>query len=564
MDSKEFKLKPLPNPINRKGPVIVIIMDGIGYGKHDGGNAFSMAKTPEYNEIAANYPRTELFAHGTYVGLPSNDDMGNSEVGHNAIGAGRVYEQGAKLVNKAIKNGTLFEGNTWKKLIANCQKKNSSLHFIGLLSDGNVHSHIDQLKDLITHAADEGIKQVYLHALLDGRDVPPRSAPEYIKDIEDFLSGFNSEERRYKIASGGGRMKITMDRYQADWGMVELGWKTHVEGNGRYFNSALEAVETLRQETGADDQNLPPFVIAENGKPVGAIKDGDSVIFFNFRGDRAIEISMAFEDKNLKYKKENEEITFKRNFFPQVEYAGMMQYDGDLLIPKQFLVSPPFIERTMGEYLAKNHIPQFAISETQKFGHVTYFWNGNRSGKFSEEYEDYFEITSDIVPFEQKPRMKSVEIADKTIEWLRSGKYKHGRINFPNGDMVGHTGDIDATRIAVEAVDRALGRILKVIDEVGGIALVTADHGNADQMYEYDIYGYIQVDKKTGNKVIRTSHSLNPVPFIIYDPSFKGEYRLNHNLKKPGLSNIAATVFNLLGFYPPADYDESLITMNCR
>ncbi|MCX6584210.1 MAG: 2,3-bisphosphoglycerate-independent phosphoglycerate mutase [Candidatus Aminicenantes bacterium] len=553
----DFQLRSLPNPITRKGPVIVIIMDGIGIGKHDGGDAVFLANTPVLDSITKKYLNTKLMAHGTYVGLPSNDDMGNSEVGHNAIGAGRVYEQGAKLVNKAIKNGTLFEGDTWKKLIANCQKNNSALHFIGLLSDGNVHSHIDQLKALIAHAAAEGIKQVYLHALLDGRDVPPTSAPHYINEIETFLAGFNVGDRRYKIASGGGRMKITMDRYQADWGMVELGWKTHVEGNGRYFNSALEAVETLRQETGADDQFMAPFVIAENGKPVGKIKNGDSVILFNFRGDRAIEISKAFEDKNLKYKKENEEITFKRNFFPQVEYAGMMQYDGDLLIPKQFLVSPPFIERTMGEYLAKNNIFQFAISETQKFGHVTYFWNGNRSGKFSEEFEDYENIPSDAVPFEQKPRMKSAEIADKTIEWLRSGKYKHGRINFPNGDMVGHTGDIDATRIAVESVDLALGRILKAIEEIGGIALVTADHGNSDQMYEYDDNGNIQLDK------VRTSHSLNPVPFIIYDPSFKGEYQLNLNLRKPGLSNIAATVFNLLGYYPPDDYDESLITMNC-
>lgn len=557
----DFKLRPLPNPIIRKGPVIVIVMDGIGYGKHDGGNAFSMAHTPVYNEIAANYMRTELFAHGTYVGLPSNDDMGNSEVGHNAIGAGRVYDQGAKLVNKAIKNGTLFEGETWKKLIANCKKNNSALHFIGLLSDGNVHSHIDQLKDLITHAAGEGIKQVYIHALLDGRDVPPTSAPTYINNIENFLAGFNAGDRKYKIASGGGRMKITMDRYQAEWGMVELGWKTHVEGKGRYFTSALEAVETLRRETGAEDQFMAPFVIAENGKPVGTIKDGDSVIFFNFRGDRAIEISMAFENKNLKYEKEKKEITFKRDFFPQVEYAGMMQYDGDLMIPKQYLVSPPLIERTMGEYLAKNKVYQFAISETQKYGHVTYFWNGNRSGKFSEEYEDYFEITSDIIPFEQKPWMKSAEIADKTIEWLRSGKYKHGRINFPNGDMVGHTGFIDATRIAVECVDLALGRILNVIAEVGGIALVTADHGNADQMYEYDKEGNIQVDKKSGKKVIRTSHSLNPVPFIIYDPAFNGEYELNDGLEKPKLSNIAATVFNLMGYYPPDDYDESLLKL---
>lgn len=545
----DFKLKRLPNPIRRKGPVIVIIMDGVGIGKHDKGDAVFLANTPVLDAITKKYLNTELMAHGTYVGLPSDDDMGNSEVGHNAIGAGRVYEQGAKLVNKAIETGSLFKGDTWKKLIKNCTDNHSALHFIGLLSDGNVHSNIKHLKSMIAHAAEEGIKQLFTHALLDGRDVPETSAPTFINDIETFLSSFNVGDRRYKIASGGGRMKITMDRYEAEWGMVELGWKTHVEGKGRYFKSALEAVETLRRETGATDQFMGPFVIVENGKPVGKINDGDSVIFFNFRGDRAIEISRAFEDENLTH--------IKRNFFPKVEYAGMMQYDGDLMIPKQYLVEPPLIERTMGEYLAENKIFQFAISETQKYGHVTYFWNGNRSGKFKKGYEDYFEITSDIVPFEQKPWMKSAEITDKTIELLRSGKYKHGRINFPNGDMVGHTGFIDATRIAVECVDLALARILKVIDEVGGIALVTADHGNSDQMYEYDKKGNIQLDK------VRTSHSLNPVPFIIYDPSFKGEYQLNHSIKKTGLSNIAATVFNLLGFYPPADYDESLITMTC-
>jgi 2,3-bisphosphoglycerate-independent phosphoglycerate mutase len=566
----DFVLKRLPNPISRKGPVIVIIMDGVGIGKHDDGDMVFQANTPVLDAITKKYLNTKLMAHGTYVGLPSNDDMGNSEVGHNAIGAGRVYDQGAKLVNKAIEDGTLFKGDTWKKLIANCQKNNSALHFIGLLSNGNVHSHINHLKSMIAHAAEEGIKQVYIHALLDGRDVPPRSATEYIEDIEEFLSRFNSENRRYKIASGGGRMKITMDRYQADWGMVELGWKTHVEGvaeKDRYFKSALEAINTLRKKIegtisgegtnpDADDQNLPPFVIVEHRKPVGRIKDGDSVIFFNFRGDRAIEISKAFENKNLRQ--------IKRNYFPEgVEYAGMMLYDGDQDIPRKYLVDPPFIVRTMGQYLVNNEIMQFAISETQKYGHVTYFWNGNINKKFDKRYEEYKEIHSGKGFFEQKPWMKSAEIADKTIKFLKSGKFKHGRINFPNGDMVGHTGDINATRIAVESVDLALGRILKVIDDIGGIALVTADHGNADQMYEYDKKGNFQVDEKTGKKVIRTSHSLNPVPFIIYDPKFKGEYKLRNWLRKPGLSNIAATVFNLMGFYPPDDYDESLITVNC-
>ena len=549
-----FDLKRLPNAMDRKGPVVVIIMDGVGIGKHDEGDAVFLANTPVLDKITKKYMNTRLFAHGTYVGLPTNADMGNSEVGHNAIGAGRIFDQGAKLVNKSIKDGTLYEGETWRKLVDNCKTNHSALHFIGLLSDGNVHSHIDQLKNLIKHAHIEEIKAVYVHALLDGRDVGETSAPKYVKELEHFLAPLNAADKKYKIASGGGRMKITMDRYEADWGMVELGWKIHVEGKGRLFNSALEAIETLREETGATDQFMDPFVIAEDGKPVGKITDGDSVIFFNFRGDRAIEITKAFENKDLPH--------IKREVFPLVEYAGMMQYDGDLELPKQYLVSPPSIERTMGEYFAKNKVMQFAISETQKYGHVTYFWNGNRNEKFDDDYEEYIEIPSDKVPFEQRPWMKAAKIADRVILLLRSKKFKHGRLNFANGDMVGHTGDIDAARIAVECVDLALGRVLAAIDEVGGIALVTADHGNSDEMYEYNKKtGKIKVDKTTGIKKVKTSHTLNQVPFIIYDPLFKNEYELNTGLLNPGLGNIAATVFNLLGYYPPEGYDGSLIRM---
>lgn len=534
--------------------MVVIVMDGMGIGRHDEGDAVFLANTPVLDFITKKYMNTKLFAHGTHVGLPSDDDMGNSEVGHNAIGAGRIYTQGAKLVNESIRTGALYNGETWKKLAGNCIKNKSALHFIGLLSDGNVHSHIDHLESLIEHAHKEGIKRVFIHALLDGRDVDETSSPKYIKRIESFMAPFNSGDNQYKIASGGGRMKITMDRYEAEWHMVELGWKIHVEGDGRFFNSALEAVDTLRKETGASDQFLPPFVIAENGKPVGTINNGDSVIFFNFRGDRAIEITKAFENKDLP------DIT--RKIFPDVEYAGMMQYDGDLHIPRQYLVSPPFIERTMGEFLAKNKINQFAISETQKFGHVTYFWNGNRNEKFDGKYETYIEIPSDTVPFEQRPWMKSAEIADKVMELLGSGKFKHGRLNLANGDMVGHTGLVDAARTAVECVDIALGRILKAMDDAGGIALVTADHGNSDEMFIFDEKtGKTKIDETTGLKKVKTSHTLNRVPFIVYDPLFNGEYELNSRLEKPGLSNIAATVFTLMGYYPPDGYNEALIRM---
>lgn len=343
-------------------------------------------------------------------------------------------------------------------------------------------------------------------------------------------------------------MFITMDRYEANWGMVERGWKTHVLGEGRLFSSAREAIETLRGETGAIDQDLPAFVIAEDGKPVGTIEDSDSVIFFNFRGDRAIEMSRAFEEEDFD--------KFDRVRWPRVVYTGMLEYDGDLHIPKRYLVEPPFIKNTMGEYMARTGVTQLAISETQKFGHVTYFWNGNNSGKFDEELETYIEIPSDIVPFEQRPWMKAAEITDKLIEMLATRKFTFARCNFANGDMVGHTGSFQAARIAVEAVDLCLGRILPVIEKLEGVALVTADHGNADEMYELDKSGKPRLDED-GRIKAKTSHTLSRVPFIIFDPKNKGKYRLRQG--EFGLANIAATAVNLLGYEAPDIWEESMI-----
>ena len=259
--------------------------------------------------------------------------------------------------------------------------------------------------------------------------------------------------------------------------MVKLGWETHVLGNGRQFASAAEAYETLRNETGAIDQDLPPFVIAENGKPVGTVEDGDSVVFFNFRGDRSIEISRAFTEGDDFDK-------FDRVRVPKTVYAGMLQYDGDLKIPENFLVAPPAIKNTLTEALVKAGIKEYAVSETQKYGHVTYFWNGNRSGKFSEELETFKEIPSDNVSFDQRPWMKSADITDDLIEAIKSQKYDFLRCNFPNGDMVGHTGSMEATIIGVESVDIGLARLIKVCDEYGVTLVVTADHGNADEMLE--------------------------------------------------------------------------------
>ena len=547
------KLEKLSSFEGVKGPVLTVVMDGVGLAPNTISNAVATAYTPNLDMLMAKYPMVALKAHGTAVGLPSDDDMGNSEVGHNALGAGQVFAQGAKLVSNSIESGKMFTSGTWKELIANVKDNHSTLHFLGLFSDGNVHSHIDHLKAMLVEAKKEGVSRVRIHILIDGRDVGETSALEYINPFEEFIAGLRAPDFDVKIASGGGRMKITMDRYEANWPMVELGWKTHVLGEGRQFASAAEAVKTYRDEYHVIDQDLPPFVIAEDGKPVGTMEDGDSVIFYNFRGDRSIEISRAF-DGDESFDK------FNRVRVPKVCYAGMLEYDGDLHIPHKYLVNPPEITNTMSEYLANTGVSQLAISETQKFGHVTYFWNGNKSGKFSEELETYIEVPSDVVPFEQRPWMKCAEITDKLIECLESGKYRYLRVNFPNGDMVGHTGSLAATRCSMEALDLQLGRLLPVIDRLGGVALITADHGNADEMFEMDKKtGQPKVDKE-GHYKSKTSHTLNPVPCIIYDNTdARNHYTVKKDEGKFGLSDVAATMVNLMGYKAPAMWDPSLI-----
>ena len=546
-------LKKLSSFDGVNGPVLTIVMDGVGLAPDTVSNAVATAYTPTLDMLMKNYPMVSLKAHGTAVGLPSDDDMGNSEVGHNALGAGQVFAQGAKLVSQSIESGKMFASETWQTIVSNVKSNSSTLHFLGLFSDGNVHSHIDHLKAMIVKAKDEGVASVRIHILIDGRDVGETSALEYIDPFEAFLSDLRDASFDIKIASGGGRMKITMDRYEADWSMVERGWQTHVLGEGRQFASAAEAVKAYRAELSVIDQDLPPFVIAENGTPVGTINDGDSVIFFNFRGDRAIEISKTFDAKDGEFDK------FDRKRVPSVVYAGMLEYDGDLHIPSRYLVSPPEITNTMSEYLTLSGVKQLAISETQKYGHVTYFWNGNRSGKFSEELETYIEIPSDVVPFEQRPWMKCAEITDKLIECLESGEYKYLRVNFPNGDMVGHTGSLLATRCSMEALDLQLARILKALDKVGGVALITADHGNADEMYEMDKKTGLPKADKNGNYKSKTSHTLNPVPCIIYDNVTNGAYTVKADEGNFGLSNVAATMVNLMGFEAPEMWDESII-----
>jgi 2,3-bisphosphoglycerate-independent phosphoglycerate mutase len=548
----------------RRGPVLLVIMDGVGYGQYAEGDAVADSKMYHFRALEAASAHTKLKAHGKAVGLPSDEDMGNSEVGHNAIGCGRVFAQGAKLVSASISTGAMFQGETWKRLVDNVKKPvagsaGGTLHFIGLFSDGNVHSHIDHLKAMIERAASEGVKKVRVHILLDGRDVGEQSALEYVEPFEAFLSGLNAKGNDYRIASGGGRQYITMDRYNANWEQVHRGWDTHVLGKGRQFASAKAAIAAYRAEKPSIiDQDIPEFVIVDGApgtsqaKPVGTIEDGDSVIYFNFRGDRALEITAAFEQDGFD--------KFDRVRRPKVQYAGMMEYDGDLHVPKQYLVAPPSIDRTMGEYLAATGVRMLAISETQKYGHVTYFFNGNRTGKFNDKLEDYVEVPSDSLPFEQRPWMKCAEITDKVLEAIASGKYDFIRLNFPNGDMVGHTGVYEAVVCSLEGMDLQIGRLQEAMAKAGGVMVITADHGNSDDMFEHDKKTGAVVRKPDGAPRAKTSHSLNPVPCVVYDPEGKGEY--SNELKEGlGISSLAATCIELLGYKAPDDYDPSVLKL---
>ena len=537
----------------RRGPVLLVIMDGVGYGEYRDGDAVAAADMRHFRALESSCPATRLKAHGKAVGLPSDEDMGNSEVGHNAIGCGRVFSQGAKLIGASIATGAMFEGRVWKELVANVAASGGALHFIGLFSDGNVHSHIDHLSAMISRAAAEGVGRVRVHTLLDGRDVSSQSALDYILPFEAFLAGFNAKGFDYRIASGGGRQYITMDRYNANWDMVKRGWDCHVRGIGRRFASAAEAVAAYRAENPQlIDQDMREFVVCDAAGPVGTINEGDSVVYFNFRGDRAIEITAAFEEEHFD--------KFDRGPKPKVFYAGMMQYDGDLGVPKNYLVTPPSIDRTIGEYLAASGVKSLAISETQKYGHVTYFFNGNRTGKFSEALEDYVEVPSDRVPFEQRPWMKCAEITDKVLEAIDSGAYRFIRLNFPNGDMVGHTGVFQSVVCSMEAMDIQLGRLAEGIRKAGGVMLISADHGNSDDMLEHDKKTKKVLLDKDGNPKAKTSHSLNPVPCVIYDPECKGEYERNL-AEGLGISSLTATCLDLLGFVPPTDYDRSVLSM---
>lgn len=523
------------SPTTSIKPVILVIMDGVGIGSGGPEDAVSLANTPHLDWLRQHHPHMVLAAHGLAVGLPNDTDMGNSEVGHNAMGAGAVYDQGAKLVHNAvIVSGKAFEGDVWQSLLGG-----TTLHLLGMISDGNVHSHVDHLTALIKAAHDGGVTRLRLHLLTDGRDVAPRSALTWVTPLEHTLDDYQRRGFDYAIGSGGGRMIITMDRYEADWAMVERGWRTHVLGDAPHTRRMSDEItRQYNQDADITDQTLQPFVVVDSDdQPIGVIDDGDSVLLFNFRGDRAIEICRAFEEDNLS--------TFDRQRRPNVTFAGMMLYDGDAMVPSRYLVAPPVIKNTVSENLAGAQRTSIAIAETQKFGHVTYFFNGNRSTPINPTLEAAIEIPSDNISFDQAPVMKAVEVTQSAVEAIVSGQYHHVRVNYANGDMVGHTGHLAATIRAVEAVDDALGKIIEATTTAQGILLVTADHGNADEMF---------IDKG-GVRTVRTSHTLSPVPFCLYDP--QKQWTLTHD--KQSIAAIGATLLHLCDVAIPDHYLPSLV-----
>jgi 2,3-bisphosphoglycerate-independent phosphoglycerate mutase len=542
-----------PKKNNRR--VLAIVLDGVGISQSEFGNAVGNACTPNLNWLRTNATWTTLAAHGKSVGLPSDSDIGNSEVGHNALGAGRIFDQGAKLVQNAIQSGSIFKDQTWIKMLDYLRTSKGTLHFLGLLSDGNVHAHQDHLHAMIRQAKKDGIKKVRIHALLDGRDVGEKTAEVYADRLQQVIAEEHSADFDVCVASGGGRMTITMDRYEADWNMVKKGWDCHVKGIADHqFSNLKEAIAHFRKDATITDQYIPAFVIQNQGKPSGAFADHDAMVFFNFRGDRAIEISRAFTESNFS--------AFDRGPLPECFYAGMMQYDGDLNIPEHFLVSPPAISDTLSEHLAKQGIRQFACSETQKFGHVTYFWNGNRSGYFDKSTEEYLEIKSDSnITFDRKPWMKAYEITEETIKRMQQNSFDFARINFANGDMVGHTGNYEAAVVAVETVDLMLGRLIEAAKQTNTILLVTADHGNADEMFDakskdFPDWKNLPLAKRPTPK---TAHTINPVPFAVYDPSRQTPWPLNDVVKNGNLGHIANTALTLMGLPTRDVYLPSLV-----
>ena len=497
---------------------------------------------------------TELFTHGQFVGLPDKNSLGSSEIGHTTIGAGKINLQIPSLIQKKIADGSFAKSPVLLKLFKHAKK--SSLHLIGLLSDSNIHSHIYHLETIISEAAKNGVSRCYLHALLDGRDVAVQSALNYTARIQTLFRKINHKNPsfEYAFASAGGREYTTMDRAK-NWYLVQRGWDAHVRGKAKFcFDSVEEGIEYFRQKNPQIvDQDIPVFNISNSSKKQTAKKtvmmqDGDAVFVFNFRADRVEEFSSALEDKNFS--------EFPIHDRPNIYFASMCVYNQDKNTPKNRIIEPPAKGKFFGEWLVEKKIKQFRLTETQKYPHITFFYNGGYREPLDQKLETYHCIQSDNPElFSQMPQMKAKEITTQAIKFIKSKEYSFGLINFPNPDMVGHTGNFQATKKAVEILDGYLQKICEAIIQNNGIAIITADHGNADEM----------IIKTTDKKIQpSTKHSLNPVPFIILDKNYQNQYHLQKNSSKNPLTlaNIAATSFILMGKEPPNTMNSDLFKKN--
>ena len=502
-----------------KKPVVLMVLDGYGLNEKTEGNAIAMANTPVMDKLMAEYPFVKGNASGLAVGLPDGQ-MGNSEVGHRNIGAGRIIYQDLTRITKDIEDGTFFENKVLLQAIENCKENNSDLHLWGLLSDGGVHSHNSHLYGLLEMAKKNGLENVYVHAFLDGRDTPPASGKDYVQQLEDKMKEIGVG----KIASLSGRY-YAMDR-DNNWDRVKLAYDSLVTGEGVKATDAVKAVEDSYANDKTDEFVLPTVITDENGQPLSLVKDGDSVIFFNFRPDRAREITRAFCDDKF--------TGFERDFL-KLTYVCFKDYD-ETIPNKLVAFEKEEIKNTFGEFLAAHGKKQLRLAETEKYAHVTFFFNGGVEDPNVDEFRLLVNSPKDVATYDLKPEMSAPEVGMDLVEAIKSDKYDVIVINFANPDMVGHTGVIPAAVKAVERVDSLVGDAVQAVKDVDGVLFICADHGNAEKMIDYE----------TGAP--HTAHTTNPVPFILVnaDPSWK--------LREGGcLADIAPTLIEVMGMEQPKE-----------